>query len=283
VVDLLSGMPQTAAAPDLLHPAGLSALAGRIERAQAAQNASIGGDGAMPLAGGVVVFAGPGSPLTQAVALGIGVAVSPEELDRAERHMGQAPGPMQIETCPFTDPGLLVLLARRGYRVAEFQQVLARRIPGPGWQRPDGVEVRPIRGDEGQTFVRLVCAAFLNGAEPTEEQLGWMMPTTRAPGTTCIVALIEGVPVGAATVAVSSGVATLSGAGVLPEYRRRGVQSALISARMEAGSAAGCDIASSSTWTGTTSQRNLERLGFRIAYPKVVLVRDAPEANPAAV
>jgi ribosomal protein S18 acetylase RimI-like enzyme len=90
------------------------------------------------------------------------------------------------------------------------------------------------------------------------------------------------VPVGAATLAVSGGVATLSGAGVLPEYRRRGVQSALISARMDAGSAAGCELASSSTWTGTTSQRNLERLGFRIAYPKVVLVRDAPQ-TPAAV
>ncbi|HYH98094.1 hypothetical protein [Hyalangium sp.] len=33
-------------------------------------------------------------------------------------------------------------------------------------------------------------------------------------------------------------------------------------------------VASSSTHPGITSQRNLERLGFRIAYPKVVLVRE---------
>jgi ribosomal protein S18 acetylase RimI-like enzyme len=66
----------------------------------------------------------------------------------------------------------------------------------------------------------------------------------------------------------------LSGAGVLPRFRGLGVQRALIAARLSIARAAGCDVAGSSTRVSTVSQKNLERLGFRILYPKLVLVRD---------
>jgi GNAT superfamily N-acetyltransferase len=266
--------PLASSALELLAPEGLAALAGRIERAQAAQNAAVAGRKALPLAGGIVVFDGPGSPLTQAVAFGLGTVVTTEQLDQAEQHMGQAPGLMQVETTVFTDPGLFALLAERQYRVAEFQQVLVRPLPGPGWKTPPAVEVRPIGQDEGERFVRVVAAAF-GGGEPTAEQLGWMLPTTRARGSTCFLAFVDGEAVGGATVSTWQGVATLAGAGVLPGFRRRGVHAALIAARMDAGFGAGCDVAASSSWPGTSSQRNLERLGFRVAYPKVVLVREA--------
>ena len=66
----------------------------------------------------------------------------------------------------------------------------------------------------------------------------------------------------------------MSGAGVLPRYRGLGVQRALIAARLRIARAAGCDVAGSSTRPATVSQKNLQRLGFGILYPKVVLVRD---------
>jgi hypothetical protein len=43
--------------------------------------------------------------------------------------------------------------------------------------------------------------------------------------------------------------------------------------------AQGCTLAATSTLPATPSQRNMERLGFRIAYPKVVMVRERPGAT----
>ena len=36
----------------------------------------------------------------------------------------------------------------------------------------------------------------------------------------------------------------------------------------------GCDIACSSTLPGTASRRNMERHGFSVTYPKLVLLKD---------
>ena len=68
---------------------------------------------------------------------------------------------------------------------------------------------------------------------------------------------------------------------VLPEFRRRGVQSGLIAQRLHEAALAGCEYAVVSTNPGSGSQRNMERRGFRLAYTKVVMVREWPDA-PAA-
>jgi GNAT superfamily N-acetyltransferase len=66
----------------------------------------------------------------------------------------------------------------------------------------------------------------------------------------------------------------LGGAGTLLEFRGRGLQTALLRARMAAAAAAGCEYAVVVTQGGSTSQRNCERLGFRVAYSKVTVVKD---------
>jgi hypothetical protein len=47
---------------------------------------------------------------------------------------------------------------------------------------------------------------------------------------------------------------------------------------MQAAVAAGCEYAIVVTQGGTTSQRNAERLGFRVAYSKVTVIKhlDSP-------
>lgn len=263
---------------ELLSPETLPALAARIERAQAAQNAAcarVASHGVLPLsiAGGEVIFAGAGSPLTQAVALALGQEMTAAELDQVEALLGREPGPMQIETCPFTHPSLLALLAQRGYRISEFQQVLVRAIDASP-DVPSEQEVRPLRAGEEEAWARLIFEAFTDGAPVDPALLQIMLPTTRAPGTTCFMALADGVPAGGGTVALHDDIATLSGAGIQKAFRRRGLQAALVRARLAFAARHGCTVASSSTAPGTTSQRNLERLGFRIAYPKAVLVRE---------
>ena len=36
----------------------------------------------------------------------------------------------------------------------------------------------------------------------------------------------------------------------------------------------GCTVGYSATLPGTSSRRNMERYGFRVAYPKIVMLRD---------
>jgi len=48
----------------------------------------------------------------------------------------------------------------------------------------------------------------------------------------------------------------------------------LLHARLTTAAAAGCDLATVQTAPGNASQRNVERLGFRLAYTKLALLRE---------
>jgi GNAT superfamily N-acetyltransferase len=251
-------------------------LARRVELAQAMQNRSTTSPGGiLEVAGGVALFAGAGSPLSQALALGLDGPVSPEELARVEVHLGQAGGPIQVELLPFSDPSLAALLAQRGYRVAEFQQVLLRPLDG---HLPDAplASVRPLHPGEEALWAHTLAQAFFGREDVTPQESSLILPITRAQGTTCFLAQVDGQPAGGGTVAIHDGIATLSGTGVRERFRGRGLQAALIRARMEWGIRHGCTLAATSTHVATASQRNMERMGFRIAYPKLVMVREAP-------
>jgi ribosomal protein S18 acetylase RimI-like enzyme len=90
------------------------------------------------------------------------------------------------------------------------------------------------------------------------------------------VATIDGKPVACGTgiVLPEHGVFALCGAGTLAAYRGRGLQTALLEARMAAASQSGCEYAVVVTQGGTISQRNAERLGFRVAYSKVTVIKN---------
>ena len=72
-------------------------------------------------------------------------------------------------------------------------------------------------------------------------------------------------------------IAAFFGTATLPEYRGRGVQTALIAQRLHEAALAGCEYAVVSTMPGSGSQRNMERRGFRVAYTKTVMLRTWPE------
>jgi GNAT superfamily N-acetyltransferase len=91
------------------------------------------------------------------------------------------------------------------------------------------------------------------------------------------VARVDGEPAGGASMRLDeAGLAQLAGAATLPGYRRRGVQRALLAARLAVASRAGCDLAVITTQPGTQSQANAERQGFQLLYARAVLGKDAP-------
>jgi GNAT superfamily N-acetyltransferase len=67
-----------------------------------------------------------------------------------------------------------------------------------------------------------------------------------------------------------SGTAVLAADGTRPAFRGRGCQTALIAARLAEAARRGYPLAVVEAAPGSTSQRDLERVGFRLAYTKVI-------------
>jgi GNAT superfamily N-acetyltransferase len=97
--------------------------------------------------------------------------------------------------------------------------------------------------------------------------------TLATPGFERYLARRGGELAGGASARFFEGVAMLCGAATLPEHRRRGVQTALLRARLSDAARAGCDVAVVTTAPGSTSQENVQRQGFALLYARAILVR----------
>lgn len=252
------------------------ALARRLETAEARNGmecTQAGGTAVQTVAGGFAAFAGANSPLTRAVGLGLNGPVTAAEVDRMEAFYRERGAAVTIDLCPLADASLLELLARRGYRLTEFNTVLVRPLT-PGRRFPDDPKIWKAPPVDADLWARTAASGFFEHPELTPEELEVGMALFRSGMATCFLASTpEGETAAAAAIAIHNGLATFFGDGTIPAFRRRGLQGALIRARLNSAIDHGCDLATASTLPGSTSQRNYERLGFQVVYTKAVLTR----------
>lgn len=229
-----------------------------------------------PICGGHMIFAGLNSPIGRTVGMGFDGAATASDLDRMEQFYRSHAAPSQIDVCPLTDPPLLELLKQRGYVMSELNNVLFRRLDGKeNGTPPAGVVIRPGRAEQANAFAEIVVRSFYPQGNAPEGFSELLAPMYQFPGAIVFVAEIDGqtVACGAGLVIPDRRIVALFGAGTVPEYRRRGLQTALFGIRMKAAAEAGCEYAVVVTQGGTTSMRNAERLGFRVAYSKATLMK----------
>ena len=268
-----------------------TALAGRIERveaqliahgSEAARRRSGAAGFVIPIAGGVASFAGAGSPFNKVAGLGFGSGPDAAALDEIEQAFAACGSPVQIELAHLADPAIGEVLTGRGYRLESFENVLGRALTGDlGRVLPPGVEVRRSSAEESEAWLDVVAEGSIH---PDTQGVPWHEEFPReviiaaerdaaAAGTVRYAALRDGVIAGGATMRITEGVAQLTGAATAPAHRRRGVQSALLSARLADAAAAGCDVAVITTQPGSTSHHNAQRQGFDLLYARAVLVK----------
>lgn len=230
--------------------------------------------------GGHLVFVARQSPVGRAHSLGFEGEVTPEQIQHIEDFYFQREADAQIDVCPYAQPSLFEAVSRRGFQVAEFNQTLARWILPHEVFTPHarGFEVRRLRGDEGGDWSALLAKVFFEDQAPQFEM--FFLPWAKEKNALCLGAFVDGKMVGGAggLVVPEHKMAGFFGAGTLPEFRGRGIQSALMQERLRIVQQAGCDLAVTLTMPGTTSQRNVERAGFRTAYTKVVVVKRHPNS-----
>ena len=245
------------------------ALAGRLERAQALQNERFNqaaGGRSLRVGGGFAHFRGTGHPLNQA--LGLLESLTDADLQAIEAFLGF---PTVLELSPAADPSLWPTLAGRGYALQQFQQMWVRTLEGCDTE-PAAPAIRMALPTEADLFNRVVCAGFMEQDrwETLEPPFTLSLEVPDAHG---FLAFVEGQPAGGGMLGMVDGVALLSGDAVLPRFRGRGLQKALIRARLALAGARACELAGASTAPGTASQFAYEACGFRVAYPKVEMVK----------
>ena len=236
----------------------------------------------MPIAGGVASFAEAGSPYNKVAGLGFGGVPSRAAWDEIERAYAAVGAAVQVEVAHLAGPAIGAVLTGRGYRLILFDNVLGLALRGePERVRPPGVEVRPSGEEEFGSWLGTVLHGFAHpdtAGVPGHDELSPQViagaaQDFAAAGGIRYIALREGVIVGGARLRMAEGVAQLAGATTAPAHRRRGVQAALLSARIADAAAAGCDLAVVTTLPGSKSQQNVQRQGFDLLYTRAILVR----------
>lgn len=242
----------------------------------------------LEVAGGVAIWLGEGSPVNGAVGLGMSGPVDEEAVVELEAFYHRRGAGAVTTICPLADPSLLHLLGRRSWIATEFEHVLALGLKhrGPvhaGGSRaelalehaelsPDldnaGFEVRVCLPEEREIWGRAAAQGFGDSApQAAHEEFGRLMADKD--DAILLLAWVDGEPAGTGALVVDGGVGWLSGDSTLPRYRRRGIQQAIQRHRIELARAASCELAVTEAAPGGASQRNIERLGFRIVYTHV--------------
>ncbi len=237
-----------------------------------------------PIGGGVAVFTSPGAPWNKMT--GVGFANFEEAtLEDIEREFDRRSAPLQVELSILADNTLGSLLTKRGYVLSGFENVLGLGLEGSRLlHATPGLTIDQLTGSaESMTWISTVVEGFGHPDEPNSlaphesfsrqalEQV--FVDFADTSGFRRYLSRVDGSPAGGASLRVSGGVAQLCGAATLPAYRRRGVQTALLRARLHDAAVEGCDIAVVTTQPGSTSQSNVQRQGFALLYTRAILIR----------
>jgi GNAT superfamily N-acetyltransferase len=260
-----------------------TSLAERIERAEADLMAQCCPAGFVrPIAGGVACYAEPDSPFNKVAGLGFAGIPGTAELEEVEKAFAGRGAGVQVELAHLADPAIAVLLTGRGYRLESFENVLGLALDGDHERAtPPGIVVRPSGDDEFDHWLEVVSDGV---AQPDTQGVPWHEEFPRetyqraerrlaAAGVRRYAALCDSVLAGGAGLRITEGIAQFAGAATAPAHRRRGVQSALLSARLADAKAAGCDVAVITVQPGSKSQQNAQRHGFDLLYTRAVLVK----------
>jgi len=259
-----------------------ASIARRVERKQALASVRLS-TSSLPIGGGHAAYSGPGGYANRACAMGLDGPVSLEEVETVIDFFESRGEEAKVEICPFSHDTLLEALGKCGFVVKHFVNVLAMPLSSSligelPTELPDGIAIQRLdRSDAAmvRAFVEANERGFApEGAPVSEMAIALTTKAVLVPTNDSFLAVtVSGDIVGVASSESSDGVTVLFGATVVPAWRRRGIQRALMAARVACGLRRGSDLACVMTSPGIATERNAIRLGFSMAYTRVALRR----------
>lgn len=217
--------------------------------------------------GTCAVFDGVGSPLTQTFALGLFSPVGDAELAAIEAWFVERGEGANHEVSPFAGVETLQAMVARGYKPIEMSTVLVQ----PTAERAIATNhrVRVIDPDvDGVVWADTAMAGW--ASDPAFAPVMRAIVDTNVANRSMTHYLVErdGEPVATGSLGIHGDVALLAGASTIPSARGQGAQAALLAQRLTDARARGCTTAMMVANVGSTSQRNAEKSGFRVAYTR---------------
>jgi GNAT superfamily N-acetyltransferase len=221
-------------------------------------------------AGTTLVFDGVDAPTTQSFGLGLFEELVTGDLDEMEEFFRTRGAQVMHEVCPLAGVSTLGLLCARRYRPIEVSSVLFRTVEKPTQEHPSNIRTLEAEPEDAPRW-RSVSIRGWTHEHPEQEtfvqQMGAIfMAREQSP---CFLAEVDGEVGAAGVLSIHDGVALFGGSTTVPELRRRGLHAALMDRRMQYAFEQGCDLAMMVAEAGSSSQRNAERKGFRVAYTRL--------------
>lgn len=236
---------------------------------------------------GVAFHVAAGWPLNKILGLGLVPSDDPRHIvaavdalaDRAE---------VPVELSDAAAPDLAAALDAAGHHEVEREVVSVLDPRAVTLDGAAGVTCEPVTAATERAWVETSIAGFAvpaDGPAHTEfpaailEQV--FTDRRDIAGTTCWLAHVDGQVAGAGAVHVEGDVALLCGATTLPAFRRRGVQTTLLAARLDEARARGCTTVVVTTPEGSASAASVRTAGFEALHVRRLLERRvrAPQAG----
>jgi GNAT superfamily N-acetyltransferase len=215
--------------------------------------------------------------LNRALGFGTMSEATPAALDRLERRFAAAGRPPRIAVAQGPTPrAALRLLERRGYvpEAGTEEQIYCYDRRGlPTARRVDGLNIERVRSDGAAEYAKIAFQSFTDRGTHFRAIVEALV-RRRARGRTLSAFLgrVDGVAAATGMLFDVRPVAGLGNASVLPRFRGRGIQSAMIAHRMRFAHGRGLRIFFGQT-QNPASAHNLEELGWRLLYTEVDWVR----------
>jgi GNAT superfamily N-acetyltransferase len=226
----------------------------------------------LAIGGGAACFLGTSSFLSQVIGYGFQTPIDALRLEikAIEDFYGRnGHHRVDIELCPFVGSGIANIPTKNGYDITEFNNVSYMALDSDVLTKDDeGFQTFIPEDDDLHDFAHAVAQGFecLDAVEQ-------FYLYAKSDGVAPFAAMIGDEIAAGGTIAIHEGVCYLGVTSTKPNYRGRGLQKALVNARLAFAKSQGATLASVTTEPGSISEGNIQKMGFKIAYTRVKLSR----------
>lgn len=217
------------------------------------------------IAGGMMAYAGPDSPFNQAMGIGFRAPLTQPDVDEIVDFYRSRNAAAKVALSPMANLEAPSLLARRGFTVEEYANVMALDASEIRCERDSRVETCSVPA----TWAYASAKSFADGAEPDDAMLFISELMAAHPGVAALMIRDKGEIAATACFALENGgIGALFAASTSPQSRGKGFQMALIRDRLARARESGATVVRAAAAVGSTSERNFRRYGFTPLYTR---------------
>lgn len=182
--------------------------------------------------------------------------------------------PVRFELTPaHASPDLLTYLNKAGFYQTDFHTTLYASLSQDLGPIDPKISIQKLNKNEFGIFAEIYAKGFQmpaflqSGIAQNNEILydneNWHFYLAR----------VDNEAAGIGVLFIKDGIASLAAAATVPDFRSKGIQTALIKERINQAKMLNCELVVGQAKFGSVSQNNMERLGLKIAYTKAIWIK----------